>query len=99
MQQGRRTASLKASYEAAIHLGASGGTSSGHELLIGKDLAGAAQTALQAVEREGSTSHRRQKKYYLNLVILRGYLNIINYLFFSFAPYINRSIFFLFWSS
>ncbi|XP_026472536.1 inhibitor of growth protein 3 isoform X2 [Ctenocephalides felis] len=66
MQQGRRTASLKASYEAAIHLGTSGGATSGHELLIGRDLAGAAQTALQAVEREGTTGHRRQKKKYNN---------------------------------
>lgn len=59
MQQGRRTASLKASYE-AIH----GSTSSGtHELLIGRDLAGATQNALQAIERDGSTlNNRRQKK-------------------------------------
>lgn len=62
MQQGRRTASLKASYE-AIH-GTTGGNA--HELLIGRELAGAAHNAIQAVEREGSTfnqSQRRQKKY------------------------------------
>lgn len=59
MQQGRRTASLKASYE-AIH-GSS--TSGSHELLIGRELAGAAHNALQAVEREGNTlNNRRQKK-------------------------------------
>lgn len=59
MQQGRRTASLKASYE-AIH-GSS--TSGSHELLIGRELAGAAHNAIQAVEREGNTlNHRRQKK-------------------------------------
>lgn len=59
MQQGRRTASLKASYE-AIH-GSS--TSGSHELLIGRELAGAAHNALQAVEREGNTINaRRQKK-------------------------------------
>lgn len=63
MQQGRRTASLKASYE-AIH-GASG--SSAHELLIGRELAGAAHNAIQAVERENSqssfnNSQRRHKK-------------------------------------
>lgn len=58
MQQGRRTASLKASYE-AIH-GSS--TSGSHELLIGRELAGAAHNAIQAVEREGNTINRRQKK-------------------------------------
>lgn len=59
MQQGRRTASLKASYE-AIH-GSS--TSGSHELMIGRELAGAAHNALQAVEREGNTlNNRRQKK-------------------------------------
>lgn len=59
MQQGRRTSSLKASYE-AIH-GSS--TSGSHELMIGRELAGAAHNALQAVEREGNTlNNRRQKK-------------------------------------
>lgn len=60
MQQGRRTASLKASYE-AIHGSSTSGT---HELLIGRELAGAAHNqAIQAVEREGNTlNNRRQKK-------------------------------------
>lgn len=60
MQQGRRTASLKASYE-AIH-----GTTANaaHELLIGRELTGAAHNAIQAVEREGSafSNQRRHKK-------------------------------------
>uniref|UniRef100_A0A1B6D9N5 Inhibitor of growth protein n=1 Tax=Clastoptera arizonana TaxID=38151 RepID=A0A1B6D9N5_9HEMI len=65
MQQGRRTASLKASYE-AIH-SASGGTagvgtgSSGshtHELSISKELAGAAQTAIAAIQ----DTNKKQKK-------------------------------------
>ncbi|XP_052863686.1 putative uncharacterized protein DDB_G0271606 [Anopheles cruzii] len=57
MQQGRRTASLKASYEAI------GGAGS-HELLINSELAGATHNALQAVEREANafSSQRRQKK-------------------------------------
>lgn len=61
MQQGRRTASLKASYE-AIH-GTSG--NGAHELLIGRDLSGAAHTAIQAVEREtlNFNNQRRHKKY------------------------------------
>lgn len=60
MQQGRRTASLKASYE-AIHGSSTSGT---HELLIGRELAGAAHNqAIQAVEREGNIlNNRRQKK-------------------------------------
>uniref|UniRef100_A0A182Q1X6 Inhibitor of growth protein n=1 Tax=Anopheles farauti TaxID=69004 RepID=A0A182Q1X6_9DIPT len=45
MQQGRRTASLKASYEAI------GGVGS-HELLLNSELAGATHNALQAVELE-----------------------------------------------
>ena len=49
MQQGRRTASLKASYE-AIH--GSGGTSIPHELLIGRDLTGT--HALQSMDRDVS---------------------------------------------
>lgn len=63
MQQGRRTASLKASYE-AIH-GTSG--NGAHELLIGRDLSGAAHTAIQAVEREtlNFNNQRRHKKYIL----------------------------------
>lgn len=66
MQQGRRTASLKASYE-AIH-GSSG--NGAHELLIGRELTGAAHTAIQALERDGGSNafsvaannQRRQKK-------------------------------------
>lgn len=61
MQQGRRTASLKASYE-AIHGSA---TSGAHELLLGRDLAGAAHNTIQAIEREGNAyanNQRRQKK-------------------------------------
>lgn len=60
MPQGRRTASLKASYE-AIH----GITGSGpHDLIIGRELVGATHSAIQAVEREGSSFHsqRRHKK-------------------------------------
>lgn len=60
LQQGRRTASLKASYE-AIH-GNSGTTAA--ELMIGRELAGATHNAIQAVEREGTSfsNQRRQKK-------------------------------------
>lgn len=61
MQQGRRTASLKASYEAIN--GSSG--SGAHELLIGRELAGAAHNAIQALERgDGNTFNnpRRHKK-------------------------------------
>lgn len=57
MQQGRRTASLKASYE-AIH-GASG--SNPHEILIGRELVGATHNAIQAVEREGNALHGQRK--------------------------------------
>jgi len=63
MQQGRRTASLKASYE-AIHSGASGGASAGpvgpghaHEISISKELAGAAQTAIAAIQ----DTHKKHK--------------------------------------
>lgn len=60
MNYGRRTASLKASYE-AIHGSSTSGT---HELLIGRELAGAVHNqAIQAAEREGSSlNSRRQKK-------------------------------------
>lgn len=51
MQQGRRTASLKASYE-AIH-GNGGGSSIPHELLIGRDL-GTGTHALQSMDRDVS---------------------------------------------
>ncbi|XP_014284234.1 inhibitor of growth protein 3 isoform X1 [Halyomorpha halys] len=63
MQQGRRTASLKASYE-AIHSGSGGGTGGGsgsghgHEISISKELAGAAQTAIAAIQ----DTHKKHKK-------------------------------------
>lgn len=63
MQQGRRTASLKASYE-AIHSGSSTSSSSGtgsshsHEISISKELAGAAQTAIAAIQ----DTHKKHKK-------------------------------------
>lgn len=53
MQQGRRTASLKASYE-AINTGVHA-----HEFSIGKELAGAAQTAIAAIQE----TTKKQKKY------------------------------------
>uniref|UniRef100_A0A1B6LZM4 Uncharacterized protein n=1 Tax=Graphocephala atropunctata TaxID=36148 RepID=A0A1B6LZM4_9HEMI len=57
-QQGRRTASLKASYE-AINSGGSGGIGShNHELNISKELAGAAQTVIAAIQ---DTSKKNQK--------------------------------------
>ena len=60
MQQGRRTASLKASYE-AIHGVTSSGSS--QELLINRELAGATHNAIQAVERETSNfGHQRRHK-------------------------------------
>lgn len=52
MQQGRRTASLKASYE-AINTGVHA-----HEFSIGKELAGAAQTAIAAIQE----TTKKQKK-------------------------------------
>lgn len=62
MQQGRRTASLKASYE-AIHGGGSS-VSGTHELMIGRELTGAAHTAIQVVERDNAfNNQRRHKKY------------------------------------
>ncbi|XP_055551602.1 inhibitor of growth protein 3 isoform X1 [Wyeomyia smithii] len=64
MQQGRRTASLKASYEAIHGAGATG--AGPHDLLINRELAGATHNALQAVERETSNAfsnhQRRQHK-------------------------------------
>lgn len=78
MQQGRRTQSLKASYE-AIH-GSS--TSGSHELMIGRELAGAAHNALQAVEREGNTlNNRRQKKYARHFTILKLNNRLLNIFF------------------
>uniref|UniRef100_A0A069DTY6 Inhibitor of growth protein n=1 Tax=Panstrongylus megistus TaxID=65343 RepID=A0A069DTY6_9HEMI len=67
MQQGRRTASLKASYE-AIHSGGTGGCGSGtgatgvsgapSEISISKEIAGAAQTAIAAIQ----DTHKKHKK-------------------------------------
>ncbi|XP_050314248.1 inhibitor of growth protein 3 isoform X2 [Anthonomus grandis grandis] len=54
MQQGRRTASLKASYEAI--------NTSGHEF-IPRELAGAAQTAIQAIQQDHANNKKKQKKY------------------------------------
>uniref|UniRef100_A0A8D9ESR6 Inhibitor of growth protein n=1 Tax=Cacopsylla melanoneura TaxID=428564 RepID=A0A8D9ESR6_9HEMI len=52
MKQGRRTASLKASYE-AIH-----GAGSASDMSISKELAGAAQTAIAAIQ----DTHKKNKK-------------------------------------
>ncbi|KAK9505315.1 hypothetical protein O3M35_009399 [Rhynocoris fuscipes] len=66
MQQGRRTASLKASYE-AIHSGGTTGSGGGTgptgvsgapEISISKELAGAAQTAIAAIQ----DTHKKHKK-------------------------------------
>ncbi|CAG9829814.1 unnamed protein product [Diabrotica balteata] len=57
MQQGRRTASLKASYE-AINTGVHG-----HEFGIGRELAGAAQTAIQAIQQDHANNKKKQKKW------------------------------------
>lgn len=62
MQQGRRTASLKASYE-AINTG-----NHGHEFSIGRELAGAAQTAIQAIQQDHANNKKKQK-YYIFLYI------------------------------
>lgn len=67
MQQGRRTASLKASYE-AIH--GSGGMNT-HELLMGRDITGGSATSsthgMQSVDRElsfnSTPSSSNQKRY------------------------------------
>ena len=60
MQQGRRTASLKASVEAATSGGVSGG-GPGKDLL-GRELVGATHNAIQAVERESFNSNQRRQK-------------------------------------
>ncbi|XP_037027856.1 inhibitor of growth protein 3 isoform X1 [Bradysia coprophila] len=60
MQQGRRTASLKASYE-AIHGGGSS-VSGTHELMVGRELTGAAHSAIQVVERDNSFNGQRRHK-------------------------------------
>lgn len=57
MQQGRRTASLKASYE-AINTGGHG-----HEFGIGRELAGAAQTAIQAIQQDHANNKKKHKKW------------------------------------
>ncbi|KAJ8922077.1 hypothetical protein NQ315_008718 [Exocentrus adspersus] len=57
MQQGRRTASLKASYE-AINTGGHG-----HEFSIGRELAGAAQTAIQAIQQDHANNKNKKKKW------------------------------------
>ncbi|XP_060523460.1 inhibitor of growth protein 3 isoform X2 [Cylas formicarius] len=59
MQQGRRTASLKASYE-AINTGGHG-----HEF-IPRELAGAAQTAIQAIQQDHANNKKKQKKWSSN---------------------------------
>ncbi|GLV34761.1 Inhibitor of growth family member 3 [Carabus blaptoides fortunei] len=60
MQQGRRTASLKASYEAintGVHV---------HEFGIGRELAGAAHTALQAIQQDHVNTKKQKKKWSSN---------------------------------
>ncbi|KAK5649700.1 hypothetical protein RI129_000729 [Pyrocoelia pectoralis] len=55
MQQGRRTASLKASYEAintGVHV---------NEFGIGRELAGAAQTAIQAIQQDHNNKKKQKK--------------------------------------
>lgn len=58
MQQGRRTASLKASYE-AINSVVGGISMHNHDLGISKELAGAAQTAIAAIQ---DTNKKNKKK-------------------------------------
>ncbi|CAG9853803.1 unnamed protein product [Phyllotreta striolata] len=56
MQQGRRTASLKASYEAiGAHANEYGG--------IGRELAGAAETAIQAIQQDHANNKKKHKKW------------------------------------
>ncbi|XP_054268462.1 inhibitor of growth protein 3-like isoform X1 [Macrosteles quadrilineatus] len=59
MQQGRRTASLKASYEAINSVVSGLSMSHSSELGISKELAGAAQTAIAAIQ---DTSKKNKKK-------------------------------------
>lgn len=61
MQQGRRTPSLKASYE-AINSTGSGGLMKVNDMAIGRELAGAAQTAIQAIQHD-SNKKKANKKY------------------------------------
>lgn len=63
MQQGRRTASLKASYE-AINTG--GGV---HAAEFSKELAGAAQTAIAAIQE----TTKKHKKYYFKIIFIKYY--------------------------
>lgn len=58
MQQGRRTASLKASYEAINSAHSGSGIGNPHELSISKELAGAAQTAIAAIQE--TKKHKKQ---------------------------------------
>lgn len=58
MQQGRRTASLKASYD-AIH--GTPGTAAA-ELLIGRDLTGTGHATIQSVDRDNSFNCQRRHK-------------------------------------
>ncbi|CAH0559704.1 unnamed protein product [Brassicogethes aeneus] len=62
MQQGRRTASLKASYE-AINPPTGHSSSSSSEFSIGRELAGAAQTAIQAIQQDSANNKKKQKKW------------------------------------
>lgn len=57
MQQGRRTASLKASYE-AINSGSSGFNRTNDISNMNRELSGAAQTAITAVQQT-QKRHRR----------------------------------------
>lgn len=59
MQQGRRTASLKASYEAigGSSVVSSGATGAASAQEISKEIAGAAQTAIAAIQ----DSHKKHK--------------------------------------
>ncbi|KAJ8973026.1 hypothetical protein NQ317_012631 [Molorchus minor] len=64
MQQGRRTASLKASYE-AINTGGHG-----HEFSIGRELAGAAQTAIQAIQQDHANNKNKKKKDFMDITVI-----------------------------
>jgi hypothetical protein len=66
MQQGRRTASLKASYE-AINTGVHA-----HEFSIGKELAGAAQTAIAAIQE----TTKKQKKYVVHSMNMKSNVSL-----------------------
>lgn len=72
MPQGRRTASLKASIE-AINASGLGGS---QELIIGRELAGATQNVIQAVERENSLNNPKRHKKKLGGSAMLGGLGI-----------------------